>query len=253
MPSIRTILFAEDEPSFRLATATFLTSQGFQVETCDSGEAAVEALSHSQFDIIILDYRMPGMSGLNVLQWMHEQKLETPVIMLTGAGSETIAVESLKLGAYDYISKDHFDFHHLPIVVNGVYERYLFRKEKQLREEYDRYRENDRATFDLFHSTLSSLSHVLNNSLTLLALSLEENSKSLIPIVSEEGQQHLQTAFTDMRQQFDVISSGVSSLLTLSTAIHEKLIGAKSYEDVEQVVSKSMSKLIEDHKNTMNS
>jgi DNA-binding response OmpR family regulator len=252
MSPARTILFAEDEPSFRLATATFLSAQGFHVETCDSGEAVVEALSRSTYDVIILDYRMPGMSGLNVLQWMHEQKLETPVIMLTGAGSETIAVEALKLGAYDYISKDHFEFHHLSVVVNGVYERSLFRKEKQLREEHERRQQNDRTTFELFHSTLSSLSHVLNNSLTLLALSLEENSKSLISYISQEGQQNLQTTFTEMRQQLEVISTGISSLLTLSTAIHERLVGAKSLEDVQQVVSKSMSKLIEDHKNVMN-
>jgi DNA-binding response OmpR family regulator len=158
MPPAHTILFAEDEPSFRLAVFTFLSSQGFQVEVCETGKAAVEALTHSQFDVVILDYRMPEMSGLNVLQWMYEQKFETPVIMLTGAGSETIAVEALKLGAYDYILKDQLDFHHLPIVINGVYERYMFRKEKKFREEFERRRENDLTTLELFHSTLSSLS-----------------------------------------------------------------------------------------------
>jgi hypothetical protein len=54
-----------------------------------------------------------------------------------------------------------------------------------------------------------------------------------------------------MRQQFGVLSSGIDSLLTLSHAIHEKLVGAKSYEDVQQDVSKSMSKLIEEHRNAM--
>ena len=248
-----TILFAEDEPSFRLATLTFLSSKGFHVEACESGKAAVEALARSEFDVVILDYRMPEMSGLNVLQWMHEQKMETPVIMLTGAGSETIAVEALKLGAYDYILKDQLEFHHLPVVINGVYERYLFRKERRLREELEWRRESDRTTLDLFHSTLISLSHILNNSLSLLALSLEEDFKPLLPSISKEGQQHLQGSFAEMRQQFDVLSSGIDSLLTLSHAIHEKLVGTKSYEEVQQDVSKSMSKLIEEHKNAMES
>jgi DNA-binding response OmpR family regulator len=252
MPPARTILFAEDEPSFRLATATFLSTQGFQVETCESGDSAIEAISRSQFDVIILDYRMPGISGLNVLQWMHEQKNETPVIMLTGAGSERIAVEALKLGAYDYIPKDQFEFHHLPVIINGVYERFLFRKEKQLREEYERHQEVDCITFELFHSSLSSLSNVLNNSLTLLALSLEDNFKSLLPYISQEGQQQLQTTFSEMRQQFDVISTGVNSLLTLSTSIHEKITGKRSLEDVQQTVNKSMAKLIDEHNNAMN-
>jgi CheY-like chemotaxis protein len=253
MPSAHTILFAEDEPSYRLAAFAYLTSQGFQVEVCESGKAAVEALSHSNFDVVILDYRMPEMSGLNVLQWMHEQKFETPVIMLTGAGSEMIAVEALKLGAYDYILKDHLGLHHLSIVINGVYERYLFRKEKILHEEFKRHRESDRITFDLFHSTLSSLSHILNNSISLLALSLEENFRPLLPSISQEGQQHLQYAFTEMRQQFEVLSSGIDSLLALSQAIHEKLAGTKSYEEVQQDVSRSMSKLMEEHRSTMDS
>jgi DNA-binding response OmpR family regulator len=253
MPPARTILFAEDEPSFRLAAFTFLSSQGYQVEVCESGKAAIEALTHSQFDVVILDYRMPEMTGLNVLQWMYEQKSETPVIMLTGAGSESIAVEALKLGAYDYILKDNLEFHHLPIVINGVYERYLFRREKKLREDYEHNRDNNRTTLKLFHSTLSSLSHILKNSLSLLALSLEEDFRPLLPAMSQEGQQHLETTIGEMRQQFELISSGIDSLLTLSHAIHEKLAGAKSYEDIQKDVSKSMSKLIEDHKNAMDS
>jgi len=253
MPLAQTILIAEDEPSFRLAAFAFLSSQGYQVEVCDSGKAAVEALSRSHYDVVILDYRMPGMSGLNVLQWMYEQKFETPVIMLTGVGSETIAVEALKLGAYDYVPKDNFELHHLSVVINGVYERYLFRKDQKLREEFKRHRESDRVTFDLFHSTLTSLSHILNNSISLLTLSLEENLMPLYPSISQEGQQHLKSAFTEMRRQFEVLSSGINSLLILSNAIHEKLTGTKGYEEVQQDVSNSMSKLIIEHRNVMDS
>lgn len=253
MPQAQRILFADDEPSFRLAAYTFLSSQGFHVEACSSGKMAVEALNRSTFDVVILDYRMPEMSGLNVLQWMHEQKSEIPVIMLTGAGSESIAVEALKLGAYDYIQKDNLEFHHLPIVINGVYERYLFRKEKKLREDFEHRRENDKTTLELFQSTLSSLSHILKNSLSLLALSLEDDFKPLLPAMSQEGQKHLEATIGEMRQQFDVISSGIDSLLTLSHAIHEKISGSKSYEDIQQDVNKSMSKLIEEHRNAMES
>lgn len=62
---------------------------------------------------------------------MYEQKNETPVLMLTAAGTENIAVEAMKLGAYDYIKKDQLDLEHLPINLNGIYERYLFRKERE--------------------------------------------------------------------------------------------------------------------------
>jgi hypothetical protein len=173
--------------------------------------------------------------------------------MLTGAGSEMIAVEALKLGAYDYIRKDFLEFQHLPIVINGVYERYLFRKEKKLREDYERRRENDQTTLELFQSTLTSLSHIINNSLSILSISFGEDFQPLLPSISQEGQQQLQDTFGEMRQQFGVISSGIDSLLTLSHAIHEKLLGTKSYEEVQQDVSKSMFKLIEEHKNAMDS
>lgn len=113
------ILIAEDEESFLrvLITGLELTDRSI-VYACESGDEAVEALKGSKYDVAILDHRMPGMTGLNVLQWMHEQKLDTLSIMLTGAGSENIAVEAMKLGACDHMRKDHF-----PILVQSVYER----------------------------------------------------------------------------------------------------------------------------------
>jgi DNA-binding NtrC family response regulator len=128
------LLIVDDEDAFRLALKSAMTDSGYLVESCDCGEAAINLLHASLFDVILLDYRMPGISGLNVLQWMLEQKMETPVIMLTAVGSENIAVEAMKLGAYDYFAKDTIDIFHLPIAINSAYERYLFKKEKTLKQ-----------------------------------------------------------------------------------------------------------------------
>ena len=65
---------------------------------------------------------------------MYEQKNETPVLMLTAAGTENIAVEAMKFGAYDYIRKEQLQFEVLPILINGVYQQFLFRKEKENKE-----------------------------------------------------------------------------------------------------------------------
>ena len=66
-------LVAEDEESFlRVLTAVLEATQRFEVYPCESGDEAVETLKRSQFDVIILDHKMPGMTGLNVLQWLHE-------------------------------------------------------------------------------------------------------------------------------------------------------------------------------------
>ena len=110
------VLVAEDEESFlRVLTTVLESTKRFSVYPCEEGDEAVAALKRSRFDLVVLDYKMPGMSGLNVLQWIHEQKLDTPVVMLTGAGSENIAVEAMKLGAYDYLKKDFFDRNHFPV------------------------------------------------------------------------------------------------------------------------------------------
>lgn len=104
------ILIVDDEEPFRKVVSVVLQDRGgFDVEECESGESAIAALRQRAYDVVILDYRMEAVSGLNVLQWMLEQKIDTPVIVLTGAGSEHIAVEAMKLGAYDYIQKDLFE------------------------------------------------------------------------------------------------------------------------------------------------
>ncbi|MBM4162614.1 MAG: response regulator, partial [Ignavibacteria bacterium] len=101
---IRSLLIVDDDDSFRIAMKQILSSSGrYRVRSCESGESAIEALQQERFDVVILDYRMGGISGLNVLQWMHEQKIDTPVVMMTAAGSESVAVEAMKLGAYDYV------------------------------------------------------------------------------------------------------------------------------------------------------
>jgi len=122
---------------------------------------------------------MPGKTGLNVLQWLHEQKLDLPVIMLTGAGSENITVEAMKLGAYDYIRKDQFDIEHFPIVVNGVYERFLFKKEH--RELDARERQRNLASLELLKNSISSFSQIASTALTTIALLTDESERLLQP------------------------------------------------------------------------
>ena len=99
------LLLVDDEETFVKVLALHLKDNyGYCTTIAFSGREAIKAIEESRtgFDVILLDYKMPEMNGLNVLQWMLEQKNQTPVVMLTGAGSEEVAVEALKLGAYDY-------------------------------------------------------------------------------------------------------------------------------------------------------
>ncbi len=216
----RKLLIVDDEDDFRSLIAAALTEYSqYHVTECSSGEEAIQVLERSTFDVIVLDYKMSGMSGLNVLQWMYEQKLETPVLMLTAAGSETIAVEAMKLGAYDYMRKEHVDVDHLPIIINGIYERYIFRKERDLEK-----LEHAKSVVNLqtFHATIDSVGLIAKNALGILSSYMREYESVLSPHVKEEGRKGFEKMFDELNREFGVISSSVQSMLNWSTMMHDK-------------------------------
>jgi CheY-like chemotaxis protein len=207
-------LVAEDEESFlRVLTAVLEATQRFEVYPCESGDEAVETLKRSQFDVIILDHKMPGMTGLNVLQWLHEQKSEIPVIMLTGAGSENIAVEAMKLGAYDYLKKDQFDKSHFPIFVNGVYERYLFRKDKERLENSEREQEKNLAALEVIVNSISSLSEIVQMTIAKLAFLADESEHLLRSHVQTEGRKQFEEHFQRLREELETLAYASKSMV----------------------------------------
>lgn len=128
------VLIAEDEDTFSLVLQRILAAdKGFDSRVYGFGDKVIEALQEQQFDVVILDYKLPERSGLSILQWMVDRKMDIPVIILTGAGSENVAVEAMKLGAYDYIPKEHFDKEHLAHIIISAHERHVSRTERALR------------------------------------------------------------------------------------------------------------------------
>ena len=215
---IRTLV-AEDEESFlRVLTTVLESTKRFEVYPCESGDEAVETLKRSHFDIIILDHKMPGMTGLNVLQWLHEQKSEIPVIMLTGAGSENIAVESMKLGAYDYLRKDQFDKTHFPIFVNGVYERYLFRKEKEQLEATTREREKNLAALGQIINSVTSLSEIVQMAIAKVAFLTDESEHLLRSHVQAGGKEKLDHYFRQLREELETLAYASKSMVRVPSS-----------------------------------
>jgi len=216
----------DDDDLFRKMMGDVLTSVGdYDVSTSDSGQDAIEKLKKDRFDVILLDYRMPGLSGLNVLQWMHEQKLETPVLMLTAAGSETVAVEAMKLGAYDYLRKEYIEIDHLPITINGIYERYLFKKEKEKQRIIEHEREKIKASVEASHETVSGIALIVKNALAVISLNFIEYEHNLEPYISRDGRRHLSKVFLDLKQDYSVIASSLKSMIDIYDSIYQKLHG----------------------------
>lgn len=99
------ILVVDDEKTARISLADILRLEGFEVEAVESGERAVASFSKTDFDLVLLDIRMPGMDGISVLKKIAEISPDTQVILLTAHGSMESAIDALRFGAHDYLIK----------------------------------------------------------------------------------------------------------------------------------------------------
>ena len=105
MPDTGRILIIDDDRAFRVGTGALLSDEGYQVEAAPSGNAGLDRLRAEQFDMVLLDLRMEGRTGLSVLEELRLAGNDVPVLMLTGFATVDSAVAALKLGADDYLTK----------------------------------------------------------------------------------------------------------------------------------------------------
>jgi len=99
------ILLVDDEKDFVEALAERLRNRDFDVTTAFTGEEALEKLKEYNFDVAIVDVKMPGLDGIETLKGIKKRKPLTEVLMLTGHGTVETAIEGMKHGAYDFLMK----------------------------------------------------------------------------------------------------------------------------------------------------
>ena len=102
------ILVIDDDEAVRESMTRMLRGAGYTVDTAESGEEGVAAAKGNVFDVILSDLRMPGISGLDVLQRLRELRVDSAFIIMTGFGTVDTAVEAMKLGAVDFVQKPFF-------------------------------------------------------------------------------------------------------------------------------------------------
>jgi two-component system, NtrC family, response regulator AtoC len=101
-----TVLVADDDASIRSLLQSFLESEGFDTVEAKSGRDVIPAITKHKPDVLIMDVRMPGMSGLDVLDQMKKMHIDdVPVLTMTAYGTSNIAIEAIQRGAYDYVTK----------------------------------------------------------------------------------------------------------------------------------------------------
>ncbi len=209
------IIIVDDSSTDREITMESLKSVeefDMEMDTAPSGMEGLEKIGKNRFDLIILDYRMPGMSGLDFMNKLGEKKIDIPVIMATGESDTRIAVEVMKTGAYDYVSKDEIFKGGMSLVLKRTIERYEEKKERQrLEVETKKYAQKlEKANAQLKKldqmkdDFVSMVSHELRTPLTIM--------KEFTSIISDEIPGELTK---DQREYVDIITANIDRLARL--------------------------------------
>ena len=164
MTSMMHVLVVDDEETICLSLAAWLTKEGFHVETAGSGQAALALLAARHFDLYLVDIKMPGMDGLELLAEIKAQQPDAAVIMITAHGSIQTAVASMKSGAIDYLCKP-FDPETLSLLMERVATTKALRDENellrlQIMEQHDAVCDGMVAQSDAMRSVLETIAEV---------------------------------------------------------------------------------------------
>ena len=137
------IFIVDDELVMRKSLSGWLKRDGYDVDTAESGEEALEKLKQTRFDLLLVDIKMEGISGLDVLKHVRENDPDMAVVMITAYGSISTAIEAMKNGAYDYLLKP-FDPDELGLLIEKIIEQQAQARENLfLKEQY-----KDRTRFE---------------------------------------------------------------------------------------------------------
>ena len=167
------ILIVEDEAILARNIATYLTRHGYDAAIAGSGEDALVQLETVRPDVVLADYALPGMNGVELLRRIRAVDARIPVVLMTGHGSETVAVEAMKAGAHDYLIK--------PVVLSEL--KLLLEKlagEEKAKEELGYHRRRIAAEGDL--------AHLLGNSPAMQRLKVSIRQLLLAEAELAEGQ-----------------------------------------------------------------
>ena len=151
------ILVVDDDESLRRVTQVQLQQAGFSVEAASSGKQALEILEDKPVDLVLTDMKMPGMTGLELLRAIQQGQPETLVILMTAYGRIETAVEAVKAGAYDYITKPVNQDELLILLDRALGHRALREEVRQLRTSLD-----EKFGFEAIIGRSSTLMNVLD-------------------------------------------------------------------------------------------
>lgn len=130
--AVTILLIDDNRDQITITKKTLARShQDYQLDSAANAQEGLEKLSTGHYEIVLCDYRLPDMSGIEVLKQLKEQGSDCPFIIVTSMGNERLAVEAMKLGASDYIVKDSSYEEILPEVIRQSLERSQEKRERE--------------------------------------------------------------------------------------------------------------------------
>ncbi len=132
------ILVVDDEPAIVSGCKMILTEQGYQVETCLSGREGLKKLETTPFDLVLLDIQFPNINGIDILKSLKEKNIHVTAVVMTGKGTIENAVEAMKNGAFDFITKPFTEEQLLDVITKALESLKLIKENQNLKKQlYD--------------------------------------------------------------------------------------------------------------------
>lgn len=177
---VGTVMVVDDEETIRDAMRMALESARFSVVTASSGQDALDKLAKREIDVMLLDMKMPGLSGLEVLQRLRNEKSDVSVVMVTAFAELQLAVDAMKAGAYDFATKPVNIDNIIMRVVKAHEHRWFVRREKRFQEELHlKLAQQEQRLKEQFHQLIESLAREHNVTIELATLQDAKRRKGL--------------------------------------------------------------------------
>ncbi len=176
------VLVIDDEPAILEVMRLNLTKEGYHVLTAASGEQGLTILSEKLVDVVIVDYKMPGMNGIDFLEKAKAKHQDIPIILATAYGTIEMAVKAMRLGAYNYLTKPLNYEEMILLLKQAVEKKRLVENVKELRKEvreqfrFEKIITNNKKVLDL----LDMVAHVAETDATILIRGETGTGKELI-------------------------------------------------------------------------